>query len=50
MMSYLGWYVLTHGHALLPAPWFIAWSFGTGMFRETAEAQVNRPLFSTGNP
>ncbi len=47
-ISYLGWYVLTHGYALHPAPAYIAWCFGTGMFRATAEAcarQRERSVF-----
>lgn len=39
MTHYLGHYILTHGYALMPAPWYIAWSFGTGMLREMAELQ-----------
>ncbi len=46
MPSYLGWYVLTNGYALQPSPAYIAWCFGTGMFRATAEAMAQRPLFS----
>lgn len=45
MAHYLGWYVLTHGYALHPSPGYIAWCFGTGMFRETAIAVAKRALF-----
>ncbi len=44
MTHYLGWYVLTHGYALDPAPSYIAFCFGSGMLRAVAVKAARRPL------